>query len=505
MFVTSLAHARHIAQKLRKRIPRAVSEERSLEIVAWMYGYQNWKQLVASRSRDYSSFDEDLSPEDRASRREQHIEALVRFGLHEQASGIFVDYVGPTRRSRAHNPVEAGSPIPVIKRAIFAKISTRPASPSKNLLPDFLQEDDFSNQAWVPPKRMDDETRRAILAPRPQRKTASVKVNAVFRGIPITVVKAVLKQHSSWYFPCLADTACKSAISLDVRTALGLHEELLTSGFLARGATEEDMLAFSSHGSHDSYGSKPAHITDKGKSIFKPGTKYMLRTSSAYDPDTPVDLTAVPPDFDVCDATWFNGRFSSSPYHRGNPEGLTHLNSEQRNTDFVSTVQLLSENIRFSSAGGSRHAGIELDGRRRFAISYEYWGSAKRNTGGEVVVSRTYFPKERILQLDVTPADEDHPPAGLSINRDKWGYQDHSRTAAVQSVIAVVVGADLWRLAHRRRDLPEEGRVWVRIQVGGGKAFESLRAMLRLLAEERVAFLSHLPPDDTLEVSLTVV
>jgi hypothetical protein len=45
----------------------------------------------------------------------------------------------------------------------------------------------------------------------------------------------------------------------------------------------------------------------------------------------------------------------------------------------------------------------------------------------------------------------------------------------------------------------------VRIRVGGGKAFESLRMMLRLLADERVAFLSHLPPDDTMGVSLTVV
>ncbi|WP_327211190.1 hypothetical protein [Rhizobium leguminosarum] len=505
MFVTSLAHARHIAQKLRKRIPRAVSEERSLEIVAWMYGYQNWKQLVASRSRDYSSFDEDLSPEDRAGRREIHIGALVRFGLHEQASGTIVDHVGPTRRSRAHDPMEAGSPIPVIKAAILAKISTRPTSPPTYLLPDLPQEDDFSDQAWIPPKRMDDETRRAILAPRPQRKSASVKVNAVFRGIPITVVKAVLKQHSSWFFPCLADTACRSAISLDVRTALGLHEELLTSGFLARGATEEDMLAFSSHSSHDSYGSKPAHITDKGKSIFKPGTKYMLRTSSGYDPDTPVDLTAFPPDFDVCDATWFNGCFSSSSYHRSDPEGLIHLNSKQRDTDFVSTVLLLSENNHLSHVGGSRHPGIELDGRRRFGISYEYRGSSKRDSGGEVVVSRAFLPKERILQVDVMPADEDNPPDGLSVNPDKWGYQDHSRTAAVQSVIAVVVGADLWRLALRHRNLPEDGRVGVRIRVGGGKAFESLRMMLRLLADERVAFLSHLPPDDTMGVSLTVV
>jgi hypothetical protein len=209
---------------------------------------------------------------------------------------------------------------------------------------------------------MDDETRRAILAPRPQRKSASVKVNAVFRGIPITVVKAVLKQHSSWFFPCLADTACRSAISLDVRTALGLHGELLTSGFLARGAT------------------------------------YMLRTSSGYDPDTSVDLTAFPPDFDVCDATWFNGYFSSSSYHRSDPEGLIHLNSKQRDTDFVSTVLLLSENNHLSHVGGSRHPGIELDGRRRFGISYEYRGSSKRDSGGEVVVSRASFQKNEFCK-----------------------------------------------------------------------------------------------------------
>lgn len=347
---------------------------------------------------------------------------------------------------------------------------------------------------------IDDATRRAILAPRPERKKASVKSNAVFRGISITIVKAILKEHSSWFFPVLVETACKSAISMDVRTTLGLHEELLAGGFVARGATEEDMEVLG----RDSYGAKPAHITDKGKSVFKPGTKYMLRTSSKFDPDAPVDLDAYPPQFDLCDATWFNGTVSSSASHPYDPEGAIHFHAGQHADDHVRHVNILTDNNHLSGVEGSRHPGISLDGRRQFDIRYEYWDTSK-DSGGELVVRRSFSPGATwSLSVEIESAVPDSPLWSLDGKPGKYGISDDSTVIAVQSVVAVIVGADLWRLAHRRDGLSVQVPIHASIRVGGGDKLEGLRSSLRLLAEEGNAFLSHMSPDQRRGVSVAV-
>lgn len=97
------------------------------------------------------------------------------------------------------------------------------------------------------------------------------------------------------------------------------------------------------------------------------------------------------------------------------------------------------------------------------------------------------------------------PNRGLQIP-GKTGLREFERypsgVTVFQSVIATIVGADLWRLAHRR-NAPGDGRnISVSLAVGD---YDVLGCRLEALAADKGAFVSHIKPDLRGGIEITAV
>ncbi|MBY3151390.1 hypothetical protein HFO56_03180 [Rhizobium laguerreae] len=453
------------------------------EAVAEMYRYSGWSAFVGDQSwdREFSPFDDAVDIRERTSRRLRQCDILSsRVGCGLDLARAAVAEVKPTVACADHLKIVAH----LERIESWNKIREEERNRKPSIAPEMLER---------------------IKAPRKPQTKASVPKNGVFRGVSVTIVKAILKKHIRSEMPSLIELAASAGIDLDVRVALGLHEELLGSGFLSGDALEEDMEIF---GSHQPYKDKFAHISDKGKSVFNPGTKFIPRMSSTYDPDIAVDLNAHAPVFELSSAHWFAGTtflpayFQSSPHgmvHRSNSESIRYGVTDYHRRDVYDVGILPRGDVERPNrwVGGQLRVPDGVDGRGKMIVAT---GNTNRELGDHLLIERSFseLSDEWLLKLNATWVTV--PSAGVV--EDQYGRIFVYNGKAFQSIIAILVGADLWRLSHRRLDLdlPQQ-RVRVELSITGNP---SLELAIRTLVIERNAFVSHIEPELAHGISLGV-
>lgn len=102
----SAERPKSVARKLRKLFKERgepISQHRSLEIVASLYGYRDWQELSASIGSHAPSPDDHVAlPEVVAARREAQIEALARHGLNRRDAAAFLERLATASVAPGH-------------------------------------------------------------------------------------------------------------------------------------------------------------------------------------------------------------------------------------------------------------------------------------------------------------------------------------------------------------------------------------------------------------------
>jgi hypothetical protein len=485
-FVTSEAQAMYVVRGiqafLKSRGYKALQAPIK-EAVAEMYRYSSWSAFVGDRRSDqtFSPFDDAVDVREQTSRRLRQTDILSRrVGCGLDLAQAAIAEVRPTVACTDHLKI-------VERREKIEHWNKHYEEIARNRKP------------LIAP-----EVLERIKAPRKPQTRASVPRNGVFRGISVTDVKAILKSHIRGQMPSLIEIAASAAIDMDVRVALGLHEELLGCGFLTGDALDEDKEIF---GSYQPYKDKFAHISDKGKSVFSPGTRFIPKMSSTYDPDTAVDLTAHAPVFELSSAHWFGGRTFLPGYFQSPPRGMIHRSNSEaakdRMTDYYRRRDIYDIGILPRGeierpdrwVGGQLRVPGEIDGRKKMIVAT---GDTDHKLGDHLLIERSFsaLPNEWVLKLNAKWITV--PLAGAVY--DEYGRTFGYDESAFQSMIAILVGADLWRLAHRRLDLKLHTQgVRVELSITNNPSLESA---IRTLANERNAFVSHIKPELAYGISL---
>jgi hypothetical protein len=102
MFLTSVEQAEAVADKLQLRFPGRLERSMAMDMVAKMYGYDDWPHMLSSPRLPYSLFDHEIGPEERKERLRQQAAALESFGLSSRAALSYAKFVKPTGRTIDH-------------------------------------------------------------------------------------------------------------------------------------------------------------------------------------------------------------------------------------------------------------------------------------------------------------------------------------------------------------------------------------------------------------------
>ena len=112
--LASVSRAEDIARSLKKRLLREgyeVKKPMSQALIARMYGFRNWNDLLAQAGRaEPSPFDHSVAPEVVAARRAQYIAVLIDWGVAPAHAEQLVDEIRPTVSTHAEAFLAEGRP-----------------------------------------------------------------------------------------------------------------------------------------------------------------------------------------------------------------------------------------------------------------------------------------------------------------------------------------------------------------------------------------------------------